>query len=380
MDYEVVGYASGTFGLSVAARNSLHSLLAAGRSVRVTDIDPGGDRAGIDQTYSALVGGERSGRAGQTVNLFHMNPAEVLLFSNQWTRSVDWKRDPNVIVPFWELPLVPVDWEPLLQSMDAVMAPSMFVADAIKKATSIPVIHYPQAVFVPPSIRGSRERWSVPQDTVVFLCTFDPASDIERKNPWTGIEAFSRAFGTRDDVLLIIRLHGWSEEGLHAEAMELLERAVSDRNNVRLVRDKLSYDEVLSLTATCDVTVSTHRSEGLGLPLMEAMSLGRVALATGWSGNLDFMTADNSLLIDCRQVPVQSSHAAYGPEIRRAGQVWAEPDVQHTAELMRLAASDAALRDRIGKRAREDMAQASSTQEFPGRRSISLRTRCWMPT
>ena len=225
------------------------------------------------------------------------------------------------------------------------------------------MIHFPQAVFLPESVKPSRKRWSIPEGVVTFLCSFDPGSDIERKNPRAGIEAFSRAFGDSEDTLLIVRVHSWSDAGPHAEAADSLERIVSGRRNIRLMRDKLTYEEVLSLAATCDVTVSTHRSEGLGLPLMEAMSLGRVALATGWSGNLDFMTPDNSLLIDSRLVPVVPSHPAYESEVSRPGQVWAEADVEHTARLMALVASDSSLRERLGANARADMARARARAE-----------------
>ena len=46
-----------------------------------------------------------------------------------------------------------------------------------------------------------------------------------------------------------------------------------------------------SLINACDCFVSLHRSEGFGRGLGEAMALGRLALGTGWSGNVDFMTA-----------------------------------------------------------------------------------------
>ena len=47
--------------------------------------------------------------------------------------------------------------------------------------------------------------------------------------------------------------------------------------------------EMDSLTAACDAYVSLHRSEGLGLPLIEAMYLGKPVIATGYGGVTDFL-------------------------------------------------------------------------------------------
>jgi glycosyltransferase involved in cell wall biosynthesis len=55
-----------------------------------------------------------------------------------------------------------------------------------------------------------------------------------------------------------------------------------------------------------------RRREGFGLGLAEAMLLGKVVIATNWSGNLQFMTADNSLLIDYQLVEIDAALAETG--------------------------------------------------------------------
>ena len=59
------------------------------------------------------------------------------------------------------------------------------------------------------------------------------------------------------------------------------------------------------------------------------MFLGRLALGTAWSGNLDYMTEGNSLLVRYRLVPVGEDQYPHGE-----GQVWAEPDLGHAIELL----------------------------------------------
>ena len=85
-----------------------------------------------------------------------------------------------------------------------------------------------------------------------------------------------------------------------------------------------------ALFASADCYVSLHRSEGLGLGMAQAMYLGKPVIATGYSGNLEFMNSDNSLLVDYTMTELDDDAGAY-----ERGSRWAEPDVEHAATLMR---------------------------------------------
>jgi len=87
---------------------------------------------------------------------------------------------------------------------------------------------------------------------------------------------------------------------------------------------------VRSLIASCDCFISLHRSEGLGLGMAQSMALGKPVNATRYSGNLEFMNSENSLLVEYRLATVEESTEAY-----EAGSAWAEPDLDHAAERMR---------------------------------------------
>ena len=65
--------------------------------------------------------------------------------------------------------------------------------------------------------------------------------------------------------------------------------------------------------------------------MLESMSLGKPVIATAYSGNMDFMTAENSFPLPYRLVPLERD---YGPYMR--GAVWADPDLDEAARLMRL--------------------------------------------
>ena len=80
----------------------------------------------------------------------------------------------------------------------------------------------------------------------------------------------------------------------------------------------------------CDCYVSLHRSEGLGLTMAEAMALGKPVIATGYSGNLHFMTPENSYLVNYVMSEVPAGCDPY-PESAS----WAEPDLDAAARFMR---------------------------------------------
>ena len=75
--------------------------------------------------------------------------------------------------------------------------------------------------------------------------------------------------------------------------------------------------------------------------------MGRAAVATNYSGNLDFMTPDTSLLVDCKLIPVAEGAYLFG-----YGQIWADPSVDHAVELIGGLLDDPHETRALGERAR----------------------------
>jgi glycosyltransferase involved in cell wall biosynthesis len=343
------GYLTSNVGLGVAARNTLRMLLHNDVPVRTVDLDPGGGLAGTDATMSRQVA-DHADEGPFAVNLFHLNPDRLRYLISPWEKTLDLPGRLNVCVPFWEAPRLPRAWLPTLSAMDLILAPSEFIRDAVAAdLPDVPVVHYPQTAVLPEDVRADRERWRIPEDTVAFVASFAVASNVERKNPWATIAAFDRAFGTDPRALLVVKVNNPAGHAASGAALERLRALCDVRENMRLVTDPLSYPEVLGLYASCDVVVSLHRSEGLGLNLLEGMGLGRPVMATAWSGNMDFMTPENSAPVAYRLVDIDVPRSSpYHPRNLGVQTQWADADVDAAAAWMVRLADDVGLRARLG--------------------------------
>lgn len=361
--FNLLAFVSGNFGLAVAGRATARLLLDHGMPLAIRDVDTHDNRSGQDHTYDDRLLRQPWGLP-YGITLFHLNPPELeVRVPLEWL-FLPLDRTMNVIVPFWELPTLPDVWRRTIADMDVVLAPTLYIKDIIERELpGTRVVHYPQAIELPTGVVADRSRFGIPDGATVFLSAFDMASDIHRKNPWSAIDAFERAFGPDDDVSLVVKLNNsdlW-EHALHLRD-QLRERAAANPR-ILLIDEKMPYADVLALYASCDVFVSLHRAEGLGLILMEMMSLGKPVIATAWSGNMDFMTEDDSCLVGYDMVPVEASHVSYREESERA--VWADPRVDEAAEWMRRLAADPGLRERLGSRAAAAMAaRATSPQRI----------------
>lgn len=124
--------------------------------------------------------------------------------------------------------------------------------------------------------------------------------------------------------------------------------AAAEAPNIRLETRTLPQADSHALTAAADIVLSLHRSEGFGLVPAEAMFLGKPVIATGWSGNLEFMDTHSAALVGYRLIPAHDPRQVY--EV--PGAVWAEADLTDAAAQLRRLADDAGERKALGARAR----------------------------
>lgn len=354
--FNVFAFASGNFGLATAARNTIDLMVQNGLHLKVWDVTTGDSRSGQVHSVRAATGAA-SCHLPHTVNLFHLNPHEMQLLLPSQFPALAYERRLNVAIPFWELTVLPPRWLAVLREMDVILAPTRFILETLAKALpSHTILHFPQAVSVPDSIQPDRTRFGLPSDRVVFINAFDMGSDIQRKNPWGAIRAFQMAFPGDAPVNLVIKVNNPALHVSHARPMAELRAAAASDPRIQLIEDPLSHQETLTLFASCDVIVSLHRSEGLGLVPMEGMALGRPVILTAWSGVLDFANESNACLVPFDLVPIVATIPEYQYLAPLPGAVWAEPRLADAARWMQALFNDPELRARIGRQAAADMA------------------------
>lgn len=336
----VVGHISSSLGFGVAARSLITALLGAGVPVATVDL-PFANRGDADSTYAYLNIPASAPSLPYPVTIVSVileNPLPI------WTARPQWfAQTYNLLMPFWELPVLPDLWRGVASQFDAILAPTEHIAAAFRNAISTPVRTFPLAADISPVIATTRAALGLPEDKVLFAASWDQNSGRGRKNGVGVLRAFEAALELGTDAALVVKLNGDESDPLFHR---MLARLPAD--SVFLAHGYVPYGEVLGLYSVCDAFISLHRAEGLGLGLQEAMLLGKPVLATGWSGNMDFMDEGCAAVVPYTLTPVVDTQHFYNPPVLSAPQLWAEPDVVEAARLMKRLAENERWRQRTG--------------------------------
>ena len=267
----------------------------------------------------------------------------------------------------WELPSVPPGWRPGAAFAHDVWVPSRFVAAAVEPLAPgrVRVVTPPVAAAPPVPARLGRGDFGLPEGAVIVLVSFSLASSFARKNPLGAIAAFRAAFGARADRVLVLKV-GHAHHALGDFAR--LRAAAAGAGNIRIETRILPAADSHALTNCCDIVLSLHRAEGFGLVPAEAMLLGKPVIATGWSGNLDYMDAESAALVGHRLIPVEDDRQVYRDSL------WAEPDMAEAVAHLRRLASDAEARVALGGQgAQAAAARLSAASLMKGMRASGAR-------
>lgn len=247
----------------------------------------------------------------------------------------------------WEQTKLPEAFMNGFDGLDEIWVPTAFVQEAVSNASPIPVVRVPHAIAFDVDATWSRRTFGIPENRFAVLVMYDFHSYRYRKNPEAAIAAFKQAALPRKDMCLVIKTINAEK---YPQEYAALKQDVADLECVVLLENTLTREQVYALEACCDCLLSLHRAEGFGLSIAEMMYLGKPVIATGWSGNMEYMTPMNSFPVNYELKPLAKPLGVYA-----AGLDWAEPDVEHAAKCLRTVVEDTALAQAIGGRAEQAM-------------------------
>lgn len=188
----------------------------------------------------------------------------------------------------WEADRLPAMHAAAATLVDEVWTASAFCA-RVFEAAHANVVHVPYVVQRTAATNEDHHavRSALQHDAAkITLLTVSKAQD-PRKNTCQLLRVWPALVAKFPQARLIVKNTSpqAEEHALASPGITFLDQPIPD-------------PEMTALLTMSDIMVSAHHAEGWGYNLADAMWLGKPAVGTNHSGNLDFMTADNSFLID----------------------------------------------------------------------------------
>lgn len=321
---EVVGHFQSATGIGESARLCAAQLADHGFEVSKYDLDvPAGERG--------LIGAPGA-------RILHLNPPMMPRAILSLGRA-NYAKTYNIGYWAWELEKLPPEWLRALRYVNAVFAPSDFTRAAIQNAAAFPVVTIPHPVILQKAEQGVRRRLGIPEDAFLVATIFNLGSSLGRKNPMAMLRAFQKFVSAEPRAMFVIKTDNPDPRRLDASASEIaaFRDGVSQTPNVVLISERWPAERISGLIAESNAYLSLHRSEGFGLSIAEAILRRVPAVATAWSGNLDFCCPHATWLVTAKQIPVSDAHPEF---IGLTHATWADPDADEAARHLTAIAAD----------------------------------------
>lgn len=223
--------------------------------------------------------------------------------------------------PFKYVGIFPVEadplclsWSMILSSMDKQFIISEFgtkeaQARFIETAEHLPIGIDTSAWQMPDAVTKSalRRTMGIEDDEFVVLTVAD---NQERKNLWLNFKAFAMFSKEhpRSRYIVVTREHspaGWKLRDLALDPFgigerESMEAGYNISDKLLILERGMPFAELWKLYAMSDAFLLLSKAEGLGLPLMEAMSVGVPCVGTDCTGISELLglSGERGMLVD----------------------------------------------------------------------------------
>lgn len=319
----LIGFVNAPIGLGEDLRNFAQLLTRAAIPFSIKHLPYRNETPQLFQEYGHRINNEWKYK----INILFLPGPEVFSYLNFVQPSIK-EGFYNIAYSPWEFD----QWHDKLnfffQDIDEIWAISSFTKKSYTKIPRIKLSHINTLFDFSKyeALESVREKTDG-NEPFRFLYIFDSNSSLQRKNPMVLIKAFSLAFPNNEKVELVLKtLHLSSSSELH----QSLSPFTKKDPRIKIINEKLSNKEVLSLMAECDAYVSPHRCEGFGRTLVEAMFLKKRVIATPYSGNLDYCREGFFFKLNFNLKPVNSHYPYTTSDFN-----WADVDTCSLVEQLR---------------------------------------------
>lgn len=345
----LIGHPNMANGRGEHIRAVWRAFRAAGVTARIYNLYR--QSAPEEPAFQQLVA-HRVAKISDVIRIFHLNGDELAGAIEELERRQPgvFRAGYNIAFPAWELPRYPEEWAHQLERFNEVWAASTFVERSLCSAVSVPVIHLTNACEPYLGAPLLRKHFGLDESRFLILFFFDVFSYTSRKNPLAAIETFRRVVAVRPsaEIQLVLKLNNTA----HAPSVlpQLREAITGLGDRVTLLDITLTDNETKNLVRCCDCFLSLHRSEGFGRGPAEAMFFGKPVVATGWSGNMEYMNDEVSFPVGFDLISVgQGEYPCW------QNQRWADPKVSDAVSALLRIIDEPALARTVGERARIHM-------------------------
>lgn len=263
-----------------------------------------------------------------SVQIVHLTPENFPRFHNPNVYNIGYAA--------WETDKLPVDWPGYCNLMDEIWVPSDYNVEVFKNSGVVkPVKKVIHGVELPDTT-GITPLDIADPDVFVFGSIFQWT---ERKNPIGLLKSYLTEFTAGEKVHLALKTYRMNTSQAEQDTIKNTVAAVKRALNLSSYPPITFYgslmpDEMIKafhMRENCFVL--PVRSEGFGLPMAEALAMGKPVISTRYGGVLEFLDDSNSYLVDYMMTPV------YGMIFGNydGSMSWAEPSIMGIRKVMRQA-------------------------------------------
>jgi glycosyltransferase involved in cell wall biosynthesis len=161
------------------------------------------------------------------------------------------------------------------------------------------------------------------------------------------LKAYIETFSRKDDVCLVIKTKN-SIEDIRREY-----NLIGNIPEIEIINKIIKRNELLSIYRGVNCFVLPSRGEGIGRTYLDALMMGVPIIATGWSGNTDFLNKENSFSIKYKLVEIEKKHFLKYPGFY--GSKWAEPDVEDLKKIMKFVYNQFSVAQKKAEKGKKDV-------------------------